>query len=38
VARFQYIEDRLREQGRTPAESSVEEMEQFWQQAKKAGL
>ncbi|WP_339834377.1 nucleoside triphosphate pyrophosphohydrolase [Paenibacillus sp. FSL R7-0272] len=38
VARFQYIEDRLREQGKTPAESTVEEMERFWQQAKKAGL
>lgn len=38
VARFQFIEDRLHEQGKTPADSSVEEMEQFWQQAKKAGL
>ncbi|CAI6085956.1 hypothetical protein PAECIP112173_04818 [Paenibacillus sp. JJ-100] len=38
VARFQYIEDRLRERGKTPADSTVEEMEQFWQQAKKAGL
>lgn len=38
VGRFQYIEERLREQGRTPADSNVEEMEQFWQAAKKAGL
>ncbi|MGF6357927.1 tetrapyrrole methylase family protein/MazG family protein [Paenibacillus sp. 4624] len=38
VARFQYIEDRLREQGKTPADSTVDEMEQFWQMAKKAGL
>lgn len=38
MGRFQYIEERLREQGRTPADSNVEEMEQFWQDAKKAGL
>ncbi|WP_440115094.1 nucleoside triphosphate pyrophosphohydrolase [Paenibacillus sp. QZ-Y1] len=36
--RFQYIEARLHEQGRTPADSNVEEMEQYWQAAKKAGL
>jgi MazG family protein len=32
--RFAYLEDRLRERGKTPAESSIEEMEALWQQAK----
>jgi uncharacterized protein YabN with tetrapyrrole methylase and pyrophosphatase domain len=33
-ARFRYIEERLQERGRTPAESSLEEMEALWQEAK----
>jgi tetrapyrrole methylase family protein / MazG family protein len=33
-ARFRYVEERLRERGRTPAESSLEEMEALWQEAK----
>jgi MazG family protein len=32
--RFQYLEERLREQGRKPVEASLEEMESLWQQAK----
>ncbi|WP_405154617.1 nucleoside triphosphate pyrophosphohydrolase [Paenibacillus sp. FSL K6-0108] len=38
IQRFRYIEERLREQGRTPSDSNVDEMEQYWQEAKKAGL
>jgi len=33
-ARFRYVEERLEERGRTPAESSLEEMEALWQEAK----
>ncbi|HUK43631.1 MAG TPA: MazG nucleotide pyrophosphohydrolase domain-containing protein, partial [Candidatus Bathyarchaeia archaeon] len=32
--RFQYLEEKLREQGRKPAEASLAEMESLWQQAK----
>ena len=32
--RFQYLEERLREHGRKPADASLEEMEALWQQAK----
>ncbi len=32
--RFEYLEDRLREQGRKPAEASLDEMEALWQQSK----
>jgi tetrapyrrole methylase family protein/MazG family protein len=32
--RFRYIEDRLREQGRKPADSSLEEMDSLWEKAK----
>jgi len=32
--RFQWVEARLSEQGKKPAESSLEEMEALWQQAK----
>ena len=32
--RFRYIEQRLGEQGRKPAEASLDEMEALWQQAK----
>jgi uncharacterized protein YabN with tetrapyrrole methylase and pyrophosphatase domain len=34
--RFRYIEDRLREGGRTPADSNLEEMDAFWNEAKAA--
>ena len=33
--RFQYLEDRLREQGRKPAEASLDEMESLWQESKR---
>jgi tetrapyrrole methylase family protein / MazG family protein len=33
-ARFRYVEERLQERGRTPAESSLDEMESLWQEAK----
>jgi ATP diphosphatase len=32
--RFRYIERRLAEQGRKPAEATLEEMEALWQEAK----
>ncbi len=32
--RFQYLEERLRENGRKPVDASLEEMESLWQQAK----
>ncbi len=32
--RFQYLEERLREQARKPAEASLEEMEALWQESK----
>jgi len=32
--RFRYIEKRLAEQGRKPADASLDEMEAFWQEAK----
>jgi tetrapyrrole methylase family protein/MazG family protein len=32
--RFRYIEDRLREQGRKPADSSLDEMDSLWSEAK----
>jgi nucleoside triphosphate diphosphatase len=32
--RFRYVEQRLADQGRTPAQASLEEMEAFWQEAK----
>ena len=34
--RFRYIERKLAEQGRTPSEASLEEMEELWQAAKTA--
>ncbi|MCM3786500.1 nucleoside triphosphate pyrophosphohydrolase [Neobacillus mesonae] len=34
--RFRYIEERLAEQGRTVHDSSLDEMEHYWQEAKKA--
>ena len=33
--RFQYLEERLREQGRKPADASLEEMESLWQESKR---
>jgi tetrapyrrole methylase family protein/MazG family protein len=32
--RFRYIEDRLRQQGRKPADSSLQEMDKLWNEAK----
>lgn len=32
--RFQYLEERLRAQGRKPAEASLEELESLWQESK----
>ncbi len=32
--RFEYLEGRLREQGRKPADASLEEMESLWQESK----
>jgi tetrapyrrole methylase family protein / MazG family protein len=34
--RFRHIEDRLRENGRTPADSNLEEMDALWNEAKAA--
>jgi len=34
--RFRYVERRLAEQGRTPAQATLEEMETLWQEAKTA--
>ncbi len=34
--RFRHIEDRLREAGRTPADSNLEEMDALWNEAKAA--
>jgi MazG family protein len=33
--RFEYLEERLREQGRKPSEASLEEMESLWQESKR---
>jgi MazG family protein len=35
VSRFQHIEHRLREAGKDFSQSNLEEMERFWQEAKK---
>jgi len=32
--RFLHVEERLREQGRTPSESTLEEMDALWNEAK----
>lgn len=34
VRRFNYVEDRLREAGKTPKDSTLAEMDAFWEQAK----
>jgi MazG family protein len=36
--RFRYVEQRLRERGRSPAESKLEEMDELWDEAKAALL
>jgi uncharacterized protein YabN with tetrapyrrole methylase and pyrophosphatase domain len=33
--RFQWMEERLRAQGRGPQQASMEELEELWQQAKR---
>jgi len=38
VRRFQYIEERLREEGKDIKESNLEEMERLWQEAKNQGV
>ena len=37
VSRFQHIEHRLREAGKDFTQTNLEEMERFWQEAKKEG-
>ena len=32
--RFGYVEDRLRERGKSPQDSDIDEMESLWQEAK----
>jgi len=32
--RFEYLEDKLREQGRKPSDASLDEMDSLWQQSK----
>ena len=34
VTRFQHIEKRLEEDGRTPEDATLEEMDRFWDEAK----
>jgi uncharacterized protein YabN with tetrapyrrole methylase and pyrophosphatase domain len=36
--RFRYIEERLRAEGRAPADSTLEEMDRLWDEAKAKGL
>ena len=38
ISRFQYIEQRLKEKGKDPSQSTLEEMDQLWEEAKKAGI
>jgi uncharacterized protein YabN with tetrapyrrole methylase and pyrophosphatase domain len=33
-ARFRYVEDRLKERGRTPSQSTMDEMDALWREAK----
>jgi uncharacterized protein YabN with tetrapyrrole methylase and pyrophosphatase domain len=33
--RFEHVEDRLRERGRAPSESTLEEMDALWTEAKR---
>ena len=34
ISRFRYIEKRLEDDGRVPAESNLEEMDRLWEEAK----
>ncbi|MNC81058.1 Nucleoside triphosphate pyrophosphohydrolase/pyrophosphatase MazG [compost metagenome] len=34
VRRFSYVEKKLREAGKEPADATLEEMEHYWQEAK----
>jgi uncharacterized protein YabN with tetrapyrrole methylase and pyrophosphatase domain len=36
--RFEFIEDRLAESGRVPAQSNLDEMDALWSAAKAAGV
>ena len=36
--RFEFIEDRLRERGKTPQTSNLDEMDALWNDAKRAGV
>jgi len=36
--RFEFVEDRLNERGKTPQESNLDEMDGLWNDAKKAGV
>ena len=36
--RFRHVEKRLRENGKKPEESTLEEMDRYWEEAKKAGI
>jgi MazG family protein len=36
--RFEFVEDRLRDQGKTPPQSNLDEMDALWDAAKKAGI
>jgi tetrapyrrole methylase family protein/MazG family protein len=38
TSRFRYIEQRLKERGKDPSQSTLKEMDQLWEEAKKAGL
>ena len=38
AARFQYIEAKLAGEGRTPEEATLEEMDKYWDEAKRQGL
>jgi tetrapyrrole methylase family protein/MazG family protein len=37
-ARFKHVEKSLKKQGKTPEQSNLEEMDQYWNEAKKLGL
>lgn len=38
IRRFHYIEEQLRQQGKSPQDSTLDEMDALWTQAKKQGL
>ncbi|MCX5884579.1 MAG: nucleoside triphosphate pyrophosphohydrolase [Proteobacteria bacterium] len=38
ISRFRYIEQRLKEREKDPSQSTLEEMDQLWEEAKKAGI